>query len=159
MFVFFGCGNAPRVRLVKDNDTTFHFQWAEPLKEERIILIRGSGGIVDEIGGGEPPVKRRYPWEIESLVYFPAGSFISAPASSSRIWLDPDLGNTWKYTYSVEILPAHLRNTVAVPARLFTIRDGDFKPHGERVILREHPFQEYHVGAPSRLTFERLSFE
>ena len=30
----------PEVRLVKDSPTTFHFQWKEPLKEERIILVR-----------------------------------------------------------------------------------------------------------------------
>ena len=33
----------PRVRLVRDNQKTFHFQWNEPLNEERIVLVRFSG--------------------------------------------------------------------------------------------------------------------
>ena len=54
VFCFFSCGSprdaddrvsnadssAPRVRLVKDTESMFHFQWNEPLKEERIILVR-----------------------------------------------------------------------------------------------------------------------
>ena len=60
------------------------------------------------------------------------------------------LNDLWAFLSAAH---AHLRNTVAVPARLFTIRDGDFKPHGERVILREHPFKPYELGKPSKLIF------
>ena len=148
MFVFFGCGNAPRVRLVKDNDTTFHFQWAEPLKEERIIVVRYNSKFVFRPHRDSERGMRQTPMEVEHLVYFPAGAFVSAPVSSPRSY-----PNSWDHD-SVEILPARLRSTVPVPARLYTIRDGDFRSHGERVILREHPFfQEYHVGKPSRITF------
>ena len=70
--VFFGCSDAPCVRLVKDDDETFHFQWAEPLKEERIILVRCSGVVFDHRYNAE------IPHEKELLVYFPAGTVVSA---------------------------------------------------------------------------------
>ena len=56
VFILFGCGGShdkggyvgdedsevPRVRLVKDGDDLLHFQWDEPLKEERFILVRAT---------------------------------------------------------------------------------------------------------------------
>ena len=170
LFVFLGCEGAPRVRLVKDNDTTFHFQWAEPLKEERIILVRYNSKIVfrptrDPERRTRPTRDserrtrqkrdsewrtRQTPMEVEHLVYFPAGAFVSAPVPS-LVWSYP---NSWDYIDSVEILPARLRSTVPVPARLYTINHDRFQVHGDQVILRDHPFfQEYHVGKPSRITF------
>ena len=143
------------MRLVKDNDTTFHFQWAEPLKEERIILVRYSGVFSD--------YNVEIPWEKELLVYFPAGSVVSAPLHRQAAMRYTSVANIANRLVrirdanldSVEIRPAHLRETV-LPARLYTIRDREFMPHGERFILREPPFfQEYHVGEPSRLTFEQ----
>ena len=169
MCVFFGCSDAPRVRLVKDNDTTFHTQWDEPLKEERIILIRRSGEVVryrsryNPSSGRVRTAEQKFSLsesQIGILVYFPAGSFVSAPVSSQNksdsFYGGIYAGSTWsvEYIHSVETLPADLRNTIAVPAHLYEIRDGVFEWHGGEVILRDHPFfREYRVGKPSRLTF------
>ena len=152
--VFFGCDNAPRVRLVKDDDETFHFQWAEPLKEERIILVRVNGWLVYN---AERRSQQKY-----YLVHFAVGSILSAPIP--RRW---NCSGHWGDIDSVEILPAHRRNTIDFPARLYKvpetitgnrsnlpiIRNG-FEVHGDQVILREHPFfQEYRIDEPSRLDF------
>ena len=141
------------MRLVKDNDTTFHFQWAEPLKEERIILIRYNGVRrynAEDLFGYSP----ESPWEKELLVYFPAGTVVSAPVDRGVYRHDKRQRRVSERIDSVELLPARLRETV-LPAELYEMRQsGYFQIRGERVILREHPFfQEYHVGAPSRLTF------
>ena len=80
------------MRLVKDNDTTFHFQWDAPLKEERIILYFARWA---EFG-----------YERHYLVYFPAGVIVSKPVNVS--------GASGKST--VEILSAHERDAFPLPA-------------------------------------------
>lgn len=137
LFVFFGCDNAPRVRLVKDDDHTFHFQWAEPLKEERIILIHYSGLLV--LRGREIPFRN-----LKRLVHFPAGTFVSSPVKRHDSGLRID---------SVVILQAYLRET-ALPADAYQIGGGGrFLRRGDR-ILREHPlFREYRVAPPARIIF------
>ena len=150
------------MRLVKDNDQTFHFQWDKPLKEERIILIRRTGEVVNyryefnTSGLHEHKTTYLHETDIEILVYFPTESFVSAPVSSQDN-AEPFYGDTAvRYIYSVEIAPADLRNTaVDFPAHLYTINDGGkFVRHGDQVILRDHPlFREYRIGKPSRLDF------
>ena len=164
LFAFLGCERTPRVRLVKDDDRTFHFQWAEPLIEERIILVRYSGVFSD--------YNLEIPWEKELLVYFPAGSVVSAQLHRQSAMRHTSVVNIENRLVkirdsnldSVEICPAHLRETVLpadvyeigiLPADGFEIGEREFfRLRGER-ILREHPFfREYHVDQPSRLTFE-----
>ena len=164
--IFFSCSDAPRVRLVKDNDYTFHFQWDKPLKEERIILVRCNEEIEILTGAQNGLESEKELRESDYLVHFSAGSFISAPieaeADRFSIALSLAFGQQGSKTISsintVEIRPAHLRNTIRVPARLYAIDpknpEGRFVVHGDRVILREHPsFREYRVDEPSRLTF------
>ena len=139
---FFGCSDAPRVRLVKDDDETFHFQFAEPLKEERIILVRYNGVLFDH--------QHQIPWEKEMLVFFPAGTVVSAPVyRQDKRYTFPERIDT------VEIRPADLRET-ALPAELYEIRARHFRYRGER-ILREHPFfRDYSVDPQSQITFPTL---
>ena len=162
LIVFVGCDNAPRVRLVRDNDETYHFQWDEPLKEERINLVRFGGVEVIHndyssfFPQGRPFTQRKhhreYPMEYDFLVYFPARSFVSAPLYKQEI--TEDYGLSSEHTRSVEIMPAHLRNTGYFPARLRAIIvDRGFEVH-DQVILRDHPFfREYRVDKPSHLDF------
>lgn len=144
--VFLACGNTPRVRLVKDDDSTFHFQWAKPLNEERTILVRLSGVIFD------PRYKAEYSHEEELLVYFPAGTLVSYAIDRPRP-LEYSSMAILERIDSVEILPAALRRTV-LPADMWKIGEyGRFRGHGKR-ILREHPFfLDYRVDEPSRITF------
>ena len=155
LMVSFGCDNAPRVRLVRDNDLTFHFQWDKPLKEERIILVRLSGEVgaynFNKIPWGR--WEAIWPLNDEYLVYFPAESIISAPVSVD----EESVGERHtRRIYSVELLAADLRNTtIDFPAVLHTIEGYYFK-RGDEVILRDHPFfREYSIDEPSRLTFGR----
>ena len=156
--VFFGCSDAPRVRLVKDDDATFHFQWAEPLKEERIILVRRSGVTVS-IGRRHI---RRTPFDRDVLVYFPEGALISAPVwqtikgySYEHVAGEVEGISNTEYIGTVEILPTDLRETV-LPADVYEIRGMGFRRRYEHDrILREYPlFREYRVDLPSHLTFE-----
>ncbi len=158
--VFLGCDNPPRVRLVKDDDSTFHFQWEDPLKEARIILIRYSGVTVSQYKGHY----RKTPFDRDLLIYFPAGAFISAPArtdaiaktSYEYIWGEVgDVANT-EYIGSVDIFPAHFRASV-LPAYVHRINaGGSFREREEHErILREYPlFKAYRLGEPTNLTFE-----
>lgn len=152
--VFFGCDNIPRVRLIKDGDATFHFQWVEPLKEERIILIRCKGVLFD--------YDAQIPWEREMLVFFSPGTVVSYAIDRQRAMkyaatiYRSSMPFRWRID-SVEILPAQLRETV-LPADVWGIgKDGRFRwsyEHGR--ILREHPhFLAYSVDKPSCLTFIR----
>ena len=128
--VFFGCSDVPRVRLVKDDGSTFHFQWAEPLKEQRIILVDLNG------------------YQRTLLVYFAAGTVVSAPVSRDGFWIP-------KRIDSVEILPAHLREE-RLPAYVFEIRadGGVWQREEDDYLLREHPFfRDYRIDEPSRITF------
>ena len=148
LLVFFGCDNAPRVRLVKDNDFTFHFQWNKPLKEEPIILVRYSGKVGTFIKG---EWEQGYSSNDEYLVYFPAGSFVSAPVDTKgnpfKALIHPN-GRYIRRIHSVELPAPHLRNTIYAPARLHTIEDENFKRYGDQVILREHPFfRKYRIGS------------
>ena len=124
--VFLGCSDAPRVRLVKDDNETFHFQWAEPLKEERIILVRLSGVIFD------PRYKAEYAHEEELLVYFPPGTVVSYAIDRPRALEYTSMAILGRID-SVEILPAALRETV-LPADVWKIgEDGLFRGHGKRI--------------------------
>ena len=158
LIVFFGCDNAPRVRLVRDNNQTYHFQWDKPLKEERIVLMRSDGEVGEYVFEGEMS-KWKSPGVYFSyhLVYFPEGSFVSAPVFAGDRNLGEHGGSIGR-THSVELLAAHLRDNefmVGFPARLYVINDRGVVRHGDRVILREHPsFREYSIDEPSSLTFE-----
>lgn len=103
-------------------------------------------GENSHIGGSEGQS-----WEKERLVYFPAGSFVSAPAIS--VTFGELFNSPYNHIYTMEILPAHLQNTVDFPAHLHTINDaGKFVWHGDQVILRDHPLlQEHRLGKPPRL--------
>ena len=157
--VFFGCDNAPRVRLVKDDDETFHFQWAEPLKEERIILVRRSGVTVSKY---RRQYIRRTPFNRDVLIYFPSGAFISDPVWQTTVETSyehiagevEEIHNT-EYIGTVEILPADLRETVLL-ADVYEIRGMGFRRRYEHDrILREYPlFRKYRVDQLSHLTFE-----
>lgn len=72
---------------------------------------------------------------MDNLVYFPAGTVVSAPLSSQFCVTSIDV----KCTYSVEILFSHLRNTIDFTAHVHEIRDGDFEwfggPHEREIIL------------------------
>ena len=140
--VFFGCSDVPRVRLVKDDGFTFHFQWAEPLKEQRIILVGLNGGLENPV----LEIPSRY--EEILLVYFAAGTVVSAPVSRDGFWY-------LKRIDSVEILPAHLREK-RLPAYVSEIHaDGRvWQREEDDLLLREHPFfRDYRVDDPSRITF------
>ncbi len=146
LFVFLGCERTPRVRLVKDDEMTFHFQWNKPLKEERIILIHYSGAQFSS-DGREIPFEDR-----EKLVYFPAETFVSAPVSIAT-WAYRNTSSS--YIDSVEILPAHSRET-SLPAHVYKIAGNRFHQRKGGRLLRQHPFfREYRVDQPSRITFER----
>lgn len=150
----------PEVRLVKDGPHDFHFQWDEPLNEERIILCLSEEFVqlVDadnDIGG-----HTRTGFPEQRLVYFPQGSFRSKLFTDTLVF--------------IEILSAHQRSAFPLPSYA---RDAtaDFPENIRRLagenlsylhyhgiagesdayqqILREHPFKPYRVGKPSRLTF------
>ena len=147
--VFVACGNsrddvadvsvgepyAPRVRLVKDTERLFHYQWDKPLKEERIILVTAEDKSES----------------FSFLVYFPKEAFISVP---HRIELRA----------TVEILSAHERDTFPLPAYahsgMVAVGTSSGDPQNEvwrnarRYILREHPFKPYRVGVPSRIALD-----
>ena len=154
LIAFLGCDNTPRVRLVKDNNQTFHIQWDKPLKEERIVLVRVNGWLTYNY--------ERRPQQKDYLVHFAVGSILSAPRP--RRW---NCSGHWGDIDSVEILPAHRRNTIDFPARLYKVPGkipenqlnlpifrNVFEVHGDEVILRDHPFfRDYRIGEPSRLSF------
>lgn len=150
-FVFFGCMGAPRVRIVRGDDRTFHFQWDKPLKEKRIILVRLSGVNFDH------RYKAEHPHEEELLVFFPPGTVVSNAIDRPRALEFTSMAFLGRID-SVEILPAHLRNTIRVPARLYKVAEYNhsFEVHGDKVILRDYPFfrQKYRICKPSRITFE-----
>ena len=161
--VFVACGNsrtdvsvgesyAPRVRLVKDAENLYHFQWDAPLKEERIILYfvrwaESGSSALDEFGFRI----RSLGHESHYLVYFPAGVIVSKPAYLSR------------RATGVEILSAHERDAFPLPAYASDASVGiHYRDLGRvdavrekamRFILREHPFKPYRLGVPSRIAF------
>ena len=140
----------PEVRLVKDGPHEFHFQWDEPLKEERIILCRDETFNshvlsdnpvyhfkIDEQGNS---VRVQIPISTTRLrlFYFPAGTF------RSRLVRD--------YFIFVELLPARERAAFPLPnyAHNATAKYFERDTH----LLKEHPFKSYRVGKPSLLTFD-----
>ena len=134
-----GDSYVPRVRLVKDGPNEFHFQWDEPLKEERIILC-----LVEEflaITTTSPVIIGYKPtgFPFQRLVYFPEGSFISESIKHQPVF--------------IEILPASERYKYPLPSYAFE-QPGNNR-EARRRILKEHPFKPYRVGKPPRLTFEK----
>jgi len=80
----------PRVRLVRNTPDSYHFQWAEPLTEERIILVRVQWH------------SDQYPDHDETrLIFFGPGQFKSARFSLAY----------YQNSATVEILPARNRNS------------------------------------------------
>ncbi len=141
-----GDSYVPRVQLVKDGPNEFHFQWDEPLKEERIILC-----LVEEflaITTTSPVIIGYKPtgFPFQRLVYFPEGSFISESIKHQPVF--------------IEILPASERYKFPLPAKVFEQPGWGHKISynidydEQRRILEEHPFKPYRVGKPSRITFE-----
>ena len=129
----------PEVRLVDDGSNEFHFQWDEPLKEERIILVRRYGGKITFGEGGEDSdtVHVMERWFKDKLLYFPKDSFISDLDDYSGL--------------AIGILSAKQRDAVELPARAWSGEHRWKNRSHERLILREHPFKPYRVGKSSRL--------
>lgn len=123
---------SPTVRLVKDTDRSFHFQWADMLLEERIILARYTYTNIGSAGAGFEP----RPLELHR---FNTGQF----RSELLVVYDREFTDTQRVT--VEILPATERFTLKLPQRV----------HGGNAVLVEHPFKHYDVGTPAKLIFSR----
>ena len=145
MFIGFSCGGvrdvcdcgvpdnySPTVRLVKDTDRSFHFQWDDNLLEERIVLARYTYTNISSAGAGFEPL----PLELHR---FAPGQF----RSELLVVYDRDFEDTQSVT--VEILPARDRLTLKLPHRVL----------GGNTVLVEHPFKHYDVGTPAKLTFSR----
>ena len=142
-----GCGgddsvvsadNVPEVRLVDDGSNDFHFQWDEPLKEERIIPIRCHFEGVAQGRNGE---LHPYAHSWTKLIYFPSDSFVSKPLRESSL-------------VSIKILSSQERAKFSLPTRVY-MNDEWYDYHDSWLrILKEHPFKPYRVGKPSNLTFE-----
>ena len=145
MFIGFSCGGgrdvcdcgvpdnySPTVRLVKDTDRSFHFQWDDTLLAERIVLARYTYTNINSAGAGFEP----RPLELHR---FNPGQFRSGPL----MVFDREFNDTQHVT--VEILPATDRLTLKLPYRM----------QGGSAVLVEHPFKHYDVGTPSKLTFSR----
>ena len=92
----------PRVRLVKDGARDFHFQWDEPLKEERIILCRIEVFILVVTADDVIEGHKASGFPEQRLVYFPEGSFRSKLFTDTLVF--------------IEILLAHERGTFPLPA-------------------------------------------
>lgn len=150
MFGVLGCDTdsvgdsyVPRIRLVKDGPNEFHFQWDEPLKEERIILVRYRPIVA--ITTTSPTIERYEPSPLfeHILLYFPLDSFISKSVQGGIA--------------SIEILSAIERNAFPLPSTALLNPRRLTVPHllGEpKRILKEHPFKPYRVAKPSSLMFE-----
>lgn len=125
----------PRVRLVRDTPDSYHFQWAEPLTEARIILVRVQWQ------------SDQYPDHDETrLIFFEPGQFKSARYSLAY----------YQKSATVEILPARDRNSFSLPAMAamsHSRSDYILPPHtsSDKEILAEHPFEPYEFDAPSKL--------
>lgn len=147
----------PEVRLVKDSPTTFHFQWKEPLTEERIILVRirkvgahgsGPGGLTNPHLMDEDTHLLRF----ETTLYQPTQfrsrrfSILAVDYPSIPSGLAP----------FVEILPERERYDIQLPAisRSATGGSGDSMSGGfSYELFAEHPFKPYELGEPSKLVF------
>ena len=138
----------PEVRLVKDSPTTFHFQWKEPLKEERIILVRirkvnargaGGGRLTDPYLMDEETHFYRFDAALHQPSQFRSPLFsIMAGLAGDHRSIPPGL------TPYVEILPEHKRYDIKLPT---------YPYDGGDEILVEHPFKPYELGKPSKLVF------
>ena len=149
----------PKVRLVKDSPTTFHFQWKEPLKEERIILIRmrrvnargsGGGGLTDPYLMDEETHLLRFETTLYQPTQFRSRRFsIMGPGASNATRIPPGL------TPYAEILPDRTRHDIALPAHSRSATGGgDSISEGfSHQLLVEHPFKPYELGKPSKLIF------
>lgn len=156
IFIGFGCGGVrdvcdcgvpdnynPTVRLIKDTDRSFHFQWDSTLLEERIVLARFTYTNINWV---------REHWRTPTLVlhHFSPGAF----RSGHMYVYDREFMNTQSVT--VEILPAANRHKLKLPYplgyRLSSAGDHQF---GHEQVLVEHPFKHYEVGTPAKLTFSR----
>lgn len=145
MCIGFGCGGvhdacdcgvpddySPTVRLVKDTDRSFHFQWDDTLLEERIVLARYTYTNISSAGAGFEP----RPLELH---HFNPGQF----RSELLVVYDREFKDTQRV--AVEILPATDRLTLKLP----------YQVHGGNTVLVEHPFKPYKVGTTSKLIFTR----
>ena len=149
----------PKVRLVKDSPTTFHFQWKEPLKEERIILIRmrrvnargsGGGGLTDPYLMDEETHLLRFETTLYQPTQFRSRRFsIMGPGASNATRIPPGLAPF------VEILPEHERYDIQLPAisRSATGGGDSISEGSSYQLLVEHPFKPYELGKPSKLIF------
>ena len=83
VFIGFSCGGLdggdPEVFLVRDDEYTFHFQWDEPLVEDRIILVRSVSTGHRDVFSAEAWF---FPGETESRVFFIPGVTTSVDAFS-----------------------------------------------------------------------------
>ena len=149
----FGCGSTccecvngddsfvPEARLVKDTDTSFHFQWNERLKEERIILATLSFITADNLQSKT------------ILIRFSPNQFRSPLVQISDGTIPASLQPT------VEILPAMERTAVPTPTHFYdasSLGASDWYNYytPSNTILAEHPFKPYEIGVPSKLIFE-----
>ena len=141
----------PSVRLVRDGDFEYHFQWDEPLKEDRIVLIRVHqfGSWIHEVTSDNILTGRVLYHEFINpaistrLILFRQGDFIS----------EPEMLEGWHCL--IEILPAHERNTLPLPATAAKFIYGpNNNDEDYQRILKEHPFKPYRLGKSSRITFD-----
>ena len=129
LLLLWSCGDSyvkPRIRLVKDSPTTFHFQWDEPLEEERIILVRA--GHIDnpntvgysvtfllrfmpgEFRSGDWDIRHIHVWGVETITHNPrpgnsfgfeddVGDYVSYALKTERIL--NEVTGTDKVTYEI----------------------------------------------------------
>lgn len=156
MCIGFGCGGvrevcdcgvpdnySPTVRLVKDTDRSFHFQWEDTLLEERSVLVRFTYTNINWV---------REPWRTPTLVlhHFRLGEF-----RSGHMYVY-DREFTDKQQVTVEILPAADRHKLKLPYPLgYSLNSDGAHRFGNEHVLVAHPFKPYKVGTPSKLTFSR----
>lgn len=151
MFLGLNCGVVVddgdfEVYLVKDGESSYHLQWTEPLKEERIVLVHLIQ--VRRWGFEDRNMQLVEPYD---LVSFPAGSFRSNKFSGGS------LGVWGGSLISVEIRPAEERFDIELPTKASRAdSDANYESGSSVDILVGHPFQPYDVGDPSKLVFEDL---
>lgn len=151
MFLGLNCGVVVddgdfEVYLVKDSEDSYHLQWTEPLKEERVVLVHVIG--VDRWGFENREMGLN---EQNALVVFPVGSF------RSNQFRGGSLGSWGASLISVEILPAEERFNIDLPTDAHRAEsDANYESGSGVDILVGHPFKPYDVGDPSKLIFEDL---
>ena len=146
-------GGNPEVYLVEDGDNSYHLQWAEPLEEERIVLIETTGAKF--VSSGVVVERER------QLLIFPAGVIRSNRLEGAQVGIirSREGGRVGvirsrvilRAGLSVEILPGEERFNVDLPKKAFHAMGA-----GDKQLPIGHPFEPYNVIGPSKLIFNDL---